>query len=78
MMLCEHYAFEDASWHIFMKQSKKHTKITHLLTSINHSPCWTHPTGCMTPHMEGIVFMCNIDFYCVIAIFNGTGDKLNR
>ena len=23
------------------------------------------------PYMEGIVLMCNIDLYCVIAIFNG-------
>ena len=30
------------------------------------------------PYMEGIVFLCNIDLYCVIAIFNGTGDMFNR
>ena len=23
------------------------------------------------PYMEGIVLICNIDLYCVIAIFNG-------
>ena len=26
------------------------------------------------PYMEGIVLICNMDLYCVIAIFNGTGD----
>ena len=30
------------------------------------------------PYMEGIVLICNIDLYCVIAIFNGTGDIFNR
>ena len=30
------------------------------------------------PYMEGIVLICNIDLYCVMAIFNGTGDMLNR
>ena len=30
------------------------------------------------PYMEGIVLICNIDPYCVIAIFNGTGDMFNR
>ena len=29
-------------------------------------------------YMEGIVFICNIDVYCVKVIFNGTGDMLNR
>ena len=24
------------------------------------------------------VLICNIDLYCVIAIFNGTGDMYNR
>ena len=30
------------------------------------------------PYMEGIVLICNIDLYCIIAIFNGTGDMFNR
>ena len=30
------------------------------------------------PYMEGIVLICNIDLYCVIAIFNGTGDMFKR
>ena len=30
------------------------------------------------PSVEGIVLMCNIDLYCVIAIYNGTGDMFNR
>ena len=30
------------------------------------------------PYMEGIVSICNIDLYCVIAIFNGTGDMFHR
>ena len=30
------------------------------------------------PYMEGIVLICNIDLYCAIAIFNGTGDMFNR
>ena len=28
--------------------------------------------------VEGIVLTCNIDLYCVIAIFNGTGDMFNK
>ena len=28
--------------------------------------------------VEGIVLICNIDLYCVIAIFNGTGGMFNR
>ena len=32
----------------------------------------------LLPCMEGIVLICNIDLYCVIAIFNGTGDMFNR
>ena len=30
------------------------------------------------PYMEGIVLICNIDLYSVIAIFNGIGDIFNR
>ena len=30
------------------------------------------------PYMEGIILICNIDLYCVTAIFNGTGDMFNR
>ena len=30
------------------------------------------------PCMEGIVLLCNIDLFCVMAIFNGTGDMFNR
>ena len=30
------------------------------------------------PYMEGIVLICSIDLYCVIAIFIGTGDMFNR
>ena len=30
------------------------------------------------PYMEGIVLICNINLYCVMAIFNGTGDMFNR
>ena len=30
------------------------------------------------PFLEGIVLIYNIDLYCVIAIFNGTGDMFNR
>ena len=30
------------------------------------------------PYMEGIVLICNIDIYCVIAISNGTDDRFNR
>ena len=30
------------------------------------------------PYMEGIVLTCNIDLYCVIAIFNGTGNMFSR
>ena len=44
-------AFKDASWHIFMKQSEKYTKITHLLTQIDRLACWTHPAGHTTPHI---------------------------
>ena len=28
------------------------------------------------PFMEGIVLICNIDLYCVIGIFNGTGAQV--
>ena len=30
------------------------------------------------PYMEGIVLICNIDLYCIIAIFNVTGDMFSR
>ena len=30
------------------------------------------------PYMEGIVLICNIDPYCVIAIFSGTGDMFKK
>ena len=30
------------------------------------------------PYMEGIVLISNIDLYCVISIFNGTGDMFNK
>ena len=30
------------------------------------------------PYLEIIVFICNIDLYCVIAIFNGTADMFKR
>ena len=30
------------------------------------------------PYMEGIVLICNTDLYCVIAIFNGTGNMFKR
>ena len=30
------------------------------------------------PYMEGIVLICNTDLYCVIVIFNDTGDMFNR
>ena len=29
------------------------------------------------PCMEGIVLICNIDLYCEIEIFNGTGNMFN-
>ena len=39
---------------------------------------FSHSFICLPlPHMEGIVLICNIDLYCVIAIFNGTGDMFN-
>ena len=39
----------------------------------------SHPFICLPlPYMEGIVLICNIDLYCVFAIFNGTGDMFNR
>ena len=47
----EHNAFKDVSWRLFTKQSKKHPKITHLLTHINRSACWTHPVGHAMPHV---------------------------
>ena len=32
----------------------------------------SHSSICLPlPYMEGIVLMCNVDLYCVIAIFNG-------
>ena len=32
----------------------------------------SHSFICLSfPYMEGIVLLCNIDLYCVIAIFNG-------
>ena len=30
------------------------------------------------PHMEVNVLICNIDLYCAITIFSGTGDMFNR
>ena len=30
------------------------------------------------PYIEGIVLICNIDLYCVIPIFSGTGNMFNR
>ena len=39
----------------------------------------SHSLICLPfPHMEGIVLICNTDLYCVIAIFNGTGDMFER
>ena len=39
----------------------------------------SHSLICLPlPKMEGIVLICNIDLYSVIAIFNGTGDMFNR
>ena len=39
----------------------------------------SHPFICLPmPYTEGIVLICDIDLYCVIAIFNGTGDMFNR
>ena len=32
----------------------------------------------LLPYMERIVLIYKIDLYCVIAIFNGTGDKFKR
>ena len=30
------------------------------------------------PYMKGIVLICSIDLYCVIGIFNITGDMFKR
>ena len=39
----------------------------------------SHPFICLPlPHMEGIVLICNIEKAIVKAIFNSTGDMLNR
>ena len=39
----------------------------------------SHSVICLPlPYMEGIVLICNIDLYCVIAIFSGTGDMFKR
>ena len=37
-----------------------------------HQEVLSHSFICLPlPYMEGIVLICNIDLYCVIAIFNG-------
>ena len=39
----------------------------------------SHSFVCLPlPYMEGIVLICNIGLYCVIALFNGTGNVFNR
>ena len=39
----------------------------------------SHSFSCLPlPYIEGIVLICNIDLYRVIAIFNGTSDMFNR
>ena len=50
MMCFERDVCKDALWHIFTTQSKKHPKITHLWTQINHLAHWTHPAGHAMPH----------------------------
>ena len=41
-------------------------------TQTLHSKGVATPLICLPlPYMEGIVLICNIDLYCVIAIFNG-------
>ena len=43
------------------------------------TPVLSHSFICLPlSYVEGIVLICNIDLYCVIAIFNGTGDMFNR
>ena len=38
----------------------------------------SHSLICLPlPYMAGIVLICNIGLYCVIAIFSGTGDMFN-
>ena len=76
-------AFEDASWHIFMKQSEKHPKITHLLTQINRSAHWTHPAGCVMPHlcmygMKCILMHCNRNQWWQIQDVGMSRAKLNK
>ena len=58
MMHFERNMFKDASWCVFMKESKKHPKITHLLTQINCSAHWTRPEGHAMLHPRALLAGC--------------------
>ena len=46
---------------LFFKRSKRYNQ-----------EVLSHSFICLPlPYMEGIVWICNVDLYCVIAIFNG-------
>ena len=48
------------------------------LECYNHEVLSCSFTCLPLPYVEGIVLISNIDLYCVLAIFNGTGDMCKR